>query len=442
VRRCDLFGGPARLILLCVALVLAADDASAARVHKLLDKLREECGAASEALGHALATLLTVATNLARAPDEPKFRTLLPHGPKLHQRIGRFAAALELLRALGFAPSQAGAEGAGEGGEAWTLAADGENRELVAEAVRALEAAAEVHAQQRKQIEADERAARTADPAHVFSHVDPEEEKKRLEQRQHAGAAPARSMFDHVVGERGAEVDEEERRRRAAAEAPDYDLDQIRATLRRDTMFAGATDEEYRAALSALVTVARNLGASPARPEYRDLNTAHPGFASKLGRWPGARAFLEFLGFAAAADGHLRMDPRREHTRRTDAALGIARRFLAEASVEPVNTAPIPREMAVLHADRSALGNANEFSQRLRAEEDSRDDALLLKAWASSERRFREEPRFVNRRKAEEERERNRPQFAKVRAARVARSPGARCSLLDVADCASGHVQG
>ena len=49
----------------------------------------------------ALKTLNTVLGNIVNKPDEEKYRTLRLDNPKIQEKIGRVAGAVDLLKALG-----------------------------------------------------------------------------------------------------------------------------------------------------------------------------------------------------------------------------------------------------------------------------------------------------------------------------------------------------
>ena len=49
----------------------------------------------------ALKTLNTVLGNIVTKPDEEKYRTLRLDNPKIQEKIGRVAGAVDLLKALG-----------------------------------------------------------------------------------------------------------------------------------------------------------------------------------------------------------------------------------------------------------------------------------------------------------------------------------------------------
>ena len=54
----------------------------------------------------ALATLSTLLTNVLESPEDPKFRSVRLGNATFHRRLGRFAAALPLLRKFGFEDGQ------------------------------------------------------------------------------------------------------------------------------------------------------------------------------------------------------------------------------------------------------------------------------------------------------------------------------------------------
>ena len=65
--------------------------------------LHREAGADFAA---ALATLSTLLTNVLESPEDPKFRSVRLGNATFHRRLGRFAAALPLLRKFGFEDRQ------------------------------------------------------------------------------------------------------------------------------------------------------------------------------------------------------------------------------------------------------------------------------------------------------------------------------------------------
>ena len=65
--------------------------------------LHREAGADFAA---ALATLSTLLTNVLESPEDPKFRSVRLGNATFHRRLGRFAAALPLLRKFGFEDGQ------------------------------------------------------------------------------------------------------------------------------------------------------------------------------------------------------------------------------------------------------------------------------------------------------------------------------------------------
>ena len=69
----------------------------------ILRRLRAECAsAAPDALDLALTTVCTLLTNVLEKPEEDKFRTVRLGNATFNARVGRFPAALELLRSFGF----------------------------------------------------------------------------------------------------------------------------------------------------------------------------------------------------------------------------------------------------------------------------------------------------------------------------------------------------
>jgi hypothetical protein len=64
-------------------------------------QLRREAGG-GEPFAKALSTLETMLSNLLEHPKEPRYRTIRLNNSSFHERLGRFASGVALLRAVGF----------------------------------------------------------------------------------------------------------------------------------------------------------------------------------------------------------------------------------------------------------------------------------------------------------------------------------------------------
>ncbi len=86
-------------------------EAAPDRMMSLVRALHAEAGPDSMTALHTLTTLLT---NVLEHPDLPKYRSVRLGNPSFHRRVGRFAAALALLRAAGFESATEGEAGSEE----------------------------------------------------------------------------------------------------------------------------------------------------------------------------------------------------------------------------------------------------------------------------------------------------------------------------------------
>lgn len=389
---------------------MAAADGAGARVRRLLGRLREECAVEAGSYASAVRTLCVLCRNAAKSPSEPKYCVLSVHRGKLASLVGRWEAALEVLEAAGFARGDGGEMRLGAGGAA-------------ADAVDALAAARSAAEAEEERLEADRRAEERAARAGGFSHAKEEEEAAaaKAEAAEAAAAAAAAavpsSMFDVDERQREAEL---EAAARAASARGGYDLDAARRSVARDA-YPGASDEEYAAALATLLRVTANLAKTGAerRPAFRDLNTANERLRERALRFPGATQYLEFVGFRAAGGGRAVLAAADEDPRRTERAHHVLKQAHAAATTERVDRKPVPRELRVFRTEAVGSGAAARLpppdaeagdggDTEMRDARGGKDkvDPLMMRVWADSDRRQKEEARFGLKRDLEEARRR------------------------------------